>query len=218
MLAGGADGFSRVIYTGFSRLLSVAPEKCQPFSKNRKGMIPGEGAGMIFLESLESAQKRKAKIYAEITGYGLSCDANDMTEPSSVMIARAIQNSLMNSKVKFSDIDYINAHGTGTKVNDKIETEAYKMVFKGGLKNIPVSSIKSMLGHTMGASSALEFIACALALDTSQIPPTMNYEEYDPECDIFCVPNKSINKKIKIVINNSQAFGGNNCCVTLEKI
>ncbi|HQP11083.1 MAG TPA: beta-ketoacyl-[acyl-carrier-protein] synthase family protein, partial [Candidatus Omnitrophota bacterium] len=151
MVTGGADALSRVAFTGFFRLFTMAPEKCQPFDKNRKGMLVGEGAGMMVMESLEEAQKRNATIYAEILGGGLACDALHMTDPSIEGISKAIQKSLDNSCVSIADIDYINAHGTGTRGNDKAESLALNKVFGKRLQNIPISSIKSMLGHTMGA-------------------------------------------------------------------
>ena len=218
VLAGGADSFSRIAFTGFGRLFVIAPQMCQPFDKNRKGMIPGEGAGIVVLESLESAQRRHAHIYAEVLGCGFSCDAYHMTEPRFGGISKAIEKALISSKVDKENVDYISAHGTGTKENDKVECASLSQVFGKKLSNIPVSSIKSMLGHTMGAASALEAISCCLAIKNGEIPPTINFHERDPECDINCVPNKSIKKKIKIALNNSLAFGGNNACLVLKNI
>ena len=217
-LVGGADGFSRILFTGFSRLGAVAPQKCQPFDRNRQGMIPAEGAAILLLESHEHAIKRNAKIYAEILGSGLSSDAYHMTQPRSQGVAKAINKALKNSGIASNRIDYISAHGTGTVENDKAECEAYKEVFEDALKTIPVSSVKSMLGHTMGASSALESIVCCLAMKYGEIPPTINYQENDPECLINCVPNKSLRKKINIILNNSQAFGGSNVSIILSVI
>ena len=216
-LVGGVDSFSQMVHTGFSRLNVVAPERCQPFDKNRKGMIPAEGAGILFLESLEMAQKRQACIYAEILGYGMSCDAYDMTEPSVIGVTKVLQKALKNSKVDADQIDYISAHGTGTIENDAAECLAFNRVFGKRTSRIPVSSIKSMLGHTMGAASALGAIACCLAIKNDQIPPTINHEKDDPQCRIDCVPNKRRKKELKIVLNTSQAFGGNNACVVLVK-
>lgn len=214
-VVGGADSLSRITYTGFERLYSIAPERCQPFDLNRQGMIPGEGAGMLFIETLESAQKRNATIYAEVLGYGLSCDAQHMTNPDSQSVSRAMTKSLQLSELNPEDINYISAHGTGTLENDKAECEAIYRVFENAARRIPVSSIKSMLGHTMGAASALESIACCLALQHKEIPPTINFENSDPFCDIDCVPNKSRQANIKVALNCSQAFGGNNSCLAL---
>jgi 3-oxoacyl-[acyl-carrier-protein] synthase II len=194
----------------------VAPDICQPFDKNRKGMRVGEGAGMLVLETMESALKRKADIYAEVLGYGLSCDAKDMTAASVEGVSRCIEKALQASGIEDREVDYINAHGTGTPTNDKVECSAIKKAFKE-YKKIPVSSIKSMLGHTMGAAAAIEAIACCLTIKESTIPPTINYTTPDPDCDIDCVPNTSRKQRVEVVLNNSQAFGGNNACVVLRK-
>lgn len=218
MLAGGADALSRVAFTGFGRLFAMAPEKCQPFDKNRQGMMTGEGAAIVLLESLESAIKRGAKIYTEILGYGFSCNTQDLTLPSVEGIIKAVRHALINSHLKEDEVDYINAHGTGTLENDVAECRAIKTVFGKRCSRIPVSSIKSMLGHTMGAAAAFETIACCLAIDKGRIPPTINFEEKDPNCDIDCVPNKSRAHSIQIALNNSQAFGGSNACLALSDL
>ncbi|MFA5147085.1 MAG: beta-ketoacyl-[acyl-carrier-protein] synthase family protein [Candidatus Omnitrophota bacterium] len=217
MIAGGADPFSRITFTGFNRLYAMAPERCQPFDKNRKGMMIGEGAGVLLLELLEHALERKARIYAEVLGYGLSCDAHHMTAPSVDGVVHVMERAIKNSGIDKSKVDYISAHGTGTPANDKTECEAIKRVFGIRYKQIPTSSIKSMLGHTMGAASAIEAIACCLAIKESVIPPTINYETPDPECDIDCVPNKARKQAVRIALNNSLAFGGNNACLALQK-
>jgi len=217
IIAGGGDAFSRMAFIGFSRLYAMAPEKCQPFDKNRKGMIVGEGAGILILEELESAKKRGARIYAEILGYGLSCDAFHMTAPRAEGIVKAIAKAIKESRIKKEDVGYISAHGTGTPANDKSESWAIQKVFGKSVKKVPTSSIKSMLGHTMGAASAIEAITCCLALEKSVIPPTINYETPDPECPLDYIPNKARKKKIKIALNNSFAFGGNNACLVLKK-
>ena len=217
VLAGGADAFSKVAYVGFNRLYAMAPEKCQPFDKNRKGMMLGEGAAILVLESLVSAQKRKATIYAEVLGYGLSCDAHHMTQPSQEGVEKCFTKALKDADIGIEDVDYISVHGTGTQQNDKTEMGAIKKVFGERSKNIPVSSIKSMLGHTMGAAAAVEAAACCLTLRDNILPPTINYETSDPECDIDCVPNKSRKQKINIALNNACAFGGNNACIVLRK-
>ncbi|MCX5677796.1 MAG: beta-ketoacyl-[acyl-carrier-protein] synthase family protein [Candidatus Omnitrophica bacterium] len=218
MLAGGSDSFSRVAFTGFNRLFAVAPEKCQPFDRNRKGMMVGEGSGVLVLESLDSARKRRANIYAEVLGYALSCDAHHMTAPSVEGISRVMKKAIKNADIHSEDVDYISAHGTGTPANDKAECAAVKEVFGDGYKEVPVSSIKSMLGHTMGAASAIEAITCCLAIKEGSIPPTINYETSDPECDIDCVPNIAKKKTVRIALNNSLAFGGNDACLVLGKL
>ncbi|MCX5711032.1 MAG: beta-ketoacyl-[acyl-carrier-protein] synthase family protein [Candidatus Omnitrophica bacterium] len=217
MLAGGADAFSKIAFTGFNRLLAVAPDKCQPFDKSRKGMLVGEGAGVIVLEELEDALKRGAQIYAEILGYGLSCDAHHMTAPFGEGISEAINKALRASAIAPEDVGYLNAHGTGTPANDKEECLAIKKVFGQHAKTLPVSSIKSMLGHTMGAASAIEAIACCLSVKHDIIPPTINFETPDPDCDIDCVPNVSRKTKVDIALNSASAFGGNNACLVLKK-
>ena len=217
VLAGGADAFSKIAYIGFNRMFAVAPEKCQPFDKNRKGIIVGEGSGMVVVESLSGALKRNAPIYAEVLGYGLSCDANHMTAPSSDGIKEAIVKALQESGIKASEVDYYNAHGTGTPANDREESLAIKKVFGVNYKKLAVSSIKSMLGHTMGAASAIEVIACTLAIKHGIIPPTINYQTSDPDCDIDCVPNVARRHNVNIAVNSASAFGGNNACLVLKK-
>jgi len=217
MLAGGADSFSRITYTGFARLGAIAPEVCQPFDRNRKGMVPGEGAAMLLLELKERAIARGARIYCEIGGYGLSCDAHHMTaaHPQGEGATRAMNMALIKSGVSPSHVDYISAHGTGTPTNDRLETIAVKKTFGQLAYKIPISSIKSMLGHTMGAASAIEAAACALAITEGRIPPTMNWVSQDPECDLDYVPNVSRACEVRVAMNNAYAFGGNNSSLIL---
>jgi 3-oxoacyl-[acyl-carrier-protein] synthase II len=217
VLAGASDAFSRIEYTGFNQISAVAPEKCKPFDKNRKGMLPAEGAGILVLESYKNALERKALINAEIIGYGLSCDANHMTNPSVEGISKCMRKAIKETGVESKEIDYISAHGTGTIANDKAECSAIKDVFGSRYKKIPISSIKSMLGHTMGAASALEAIVCALAIKNDVIPPTINFETPDPECDIDCVPNQARKHIVNVALNNSYAFGGNNASLVLKE-
>ncbi len=216
MFAGGVDAFSQTAFAGFQLIYAMSPDVCRPFDKNRKGMLLGEGAGMLILESLESALKRNAPIYAEIAGYGLSCDAFHPAIIKQAGVRKVMEKTLKNSGLSITEVDYICAHGTGTAQNDKEESAAINSLFEG--RKIPVSSIKSMLGHTMGAASALESIACCLALKTGIIPPTTNFETPDSECDIDCVPNNPRNSNPKVILNNSYAFGGNNCCVAFRKL
>ncbi|MBN2484149.1 MAG: beta-ketoacyl-[acyl-carrier-protein] synthase family protein [Candidatus Omnitrophica bacterium] len=215
-IVGGAEALSRVAFQGFQRLYAMGLDVCTPFDKERKGMILGEGAGILILESLEHARARHAHMYAEVLGYGLSCDAHHMTIPKKEGVRKAMSKALINSGLSPKDIDYISAHGTGTQANDKNESAAINEVFEN--RRVPVSSIKSMLGHTMGAASAIESITCCMALEHQVVPPTMNYQTPDPECDIDCVPNKSRKMELTKVLNNGIAFGGNNCCVVLGKI
>jgi 3-oxoacyl-[acyl-carrier-protein] synthase II len=219
MLAGGADAFSRITYTGFSRLGAIAPERCQPFDRMRKGMVPGEGAAVLVLESEAVASVRGARIYAEVLGYGVSCDSHHMTaaHPQGDGAIRAMSAALRESGVSRDDIDYISAHGTGTPTNDRVESLAVRSLFGDRASSIPMSSIKSMIGHTMGAASAIEAAACSLALNTGWAPPTMNYEEPDPECDLDYIPNQARKIDPHVVLNNAYAFGGNNASLCLAR-
>jgi len=219
MLAGGADAFSRITYMGFARLGAIAKERCQPFDKNRKGMVPGEGAAVLVLEPADRAAARGAKIYAEVLGYGLSCDAHHMTaaHPEGQGAMRAMSNALRESSLTTDAVNYLSAHGTGTPTNDRIESIAVRSLFGARAPKVPMSSIKSMIGHTMGAASAIEAVACSLALSTGMIPPTINFEEPDPEFDLDYVPNQARRSNPRVVLNNAYAFGGNNASLCLAR-
>jgi 3-oxoacyl-[acyl-carrier-protein] synthase II len=219
MLAGGADAFSRITYTGFARLGAIATDTVRPFDKNRKGMIPGEGAGVLVLEPLERALARGARVYAEVAGYGLSCDAHHMTaaHPEGAGAARAMAQALAESGLRPEQVSYVSAHGTGTPTNDRLETIAVKRVFGEAAYRVPISSIKSMIGHTMGAASAIEAAVCALAVWEDVVPPTMNLEEADPECDLDYVANAPRRMRVESAMNNAYAFGGNNASLILTK-
>jgi 3-oxoacyl-[acyl-carrier-protein] synthase II len=218
-VAGGSDPISKIAFTGFNRLLATAKESCKPFDKNRDGMCVGEGSGMLLLESLTHAKQRGARIYAEVLGYGLGCDAFKMTipDPSGSGGILALTRALASAGVSPDAVDYISAHGTGTEENDKTETLIVKSVFGERAKSIPVSSIKSMIGHTMGAASAIEAAACVLMIDKGVILPTINYSEPDPECDLDYVPNTARNAAVRIAVSNAYAFGGNNSTLVLGK-
>ncbi|MET7905768.1 beta-ketoacyl-[acyl-carrier-protein] synthase family protein [Streptomyces sp. NPDC005336] len=215
-LCGGADALCRKTFTGFYRLGTIAPERCQPFDKDRKGILTGEGAGMLVLESLESALARGARIYAEVLGYGLNCDADHPVAPDQDSVARCMRLALDNARVKAEEVDFISAHGTGTRANDITEARAIRQVF-GDAAPPRTVSIKSMIGHSMGAAGALASIACALALTEGFIPPTINHVETDPECGLDCVPNQAVDADLRIVQNNGLAFGGNNAVVIFGK-
>ena len=217
MLAGGADAFSRITYTGFARLGAIAPERCQPFDRHRKGMIPGEGAAVLVLEPLAAALGRGARIYAEVAGYGLSCDAHHMTaaHPQGEGAVRAMRRALADAGVAPGEVSYISAHGTGTPTNDRLEAIAVARVFGDGAR-VPISSVKSMLGHTMGAASAIEAAVCALAVAGDEIPPTMGLEE--PEGDLDYVANASRRVAVEVAMNNAYAFGGNNASTIFRKV
>jgi 3-oxoacyl-[acyl-carrier-protein] synthase II len=218
VIAGGIDTFSRYAFTGFNRMFAVAPERCQPFDLNRRGTIVSEGAGILILESLDGALERGVLPYAEVAGYGVSCDANHMTIPTVDGISTAIRRTLADAAVSSDEIDYISAHGTGTKANDWAECAAIINVFGKRSGSVPVSSIKSMLGHTMGAASALEAIACSLVIQDNRIPPTINFKTPDPACPVDCVANSARDSRVDVVLNNSFAFGGNNICTVLKRI
>lgn len=212
---GGADAMCRKTFSGFYRLGTIAHERCQPFDVDRGGILTGEGAGVLLLESLTSALARGARIYAEVLGYGLNCDAYHQVAPNQASVAQAMALALDNAGVKPDQVDLISAHGTGTKANDVTEARAIREVF--GARPPRTVSIKSMIGHTMGAASALAAIGCALAITNRFIPPTINHVTTDPECDVDCVPNQAVEADLKVVQNNGLAFGGNNAVVLLGR-
>ncbi len=227
MLAGGTESF--LTYGGFRswealRVLAMEdPEdlskSCKPFSKNRTGLVLGEGAAMVVLEEMERAISRGASIYAELVGYGSTADAVHMTKPSSEGQARAMSEALKDARITPEEVDYINAHGTATQWNDLLETQAIKKVFGHYAYKVPVSSTKSMHGHTMGAAGAIEFIVSLLAIKNQAIPPTTNLDLPDPECDLDYVPNvgrKGV--KVNTVMSNSFAFGGTNAVLIARKV
>ncbi len=219
MFAGGYDPMNHIAYGGFDRLRGMSPKYCQPFDRNRKGMVVGEGAGVVLLEDKQHALRRKAMIYAELLGYGLASDAYNaaIPDPKGRAGIFAIKMALKMSKVSPEEIDYINAHGTGTVSNDRMESEVIKYIFKDRADKIPVSSIKSMLGHCMGAASGIEACAAALIIQRDIIPPNINYYEPDPFCNLNIVANKAIRKKVNIMISNSFAFGGNAAVIVAAK-
>ncbi|MFE9644237.1 beta-ketoacyl-[acyl-carrier-protein] synthase family protein [Streptomyces sp. NPDC006365] len=212
---GGADAMCRKTFTGFYRLGTIAPDRCQPFDADRKGILTGEGAGVLVLERLDSALARGAHIYAEVLGYGLNCDAYHQVAPNRASVARVMERALENSGVKPEQVDLISAHGTGTKANDVTEVGAIRQVF--GDAPPRTVSVKSMLGHSMGAASALGAIGCALAIDNRFVPPTINHVTTDPECPVDCVPNEAVEADLRVVQNNGLAFGGNNAVLLLGR-
>ncbi len=214
MLAGGADTFSRKTFTGFNRLGATAPELCMPFEQDRKGMVVSEGAGIVVMESLEHALERKATIYAEVVGYGVSCDAYHMTIPSEEGFAMAMQNALDDAGLNASDIDLIAAHGTGTQANDMTESKVINRIY--GTKTA-VTANKSVLGHTMGAASALNVITIVLAMRKGIMPKISNVRAIDPSCKINVLTENKQNR-IKYGQANGFAFGGNNGVVILKNV
>jgi nodulation protein E len=196
----------------------VAPDTCRPFSKNRAGLILGEGAAMLVLETLEQARARGAKIYAELAGFGMSADAHHLTNPLPEGAARAMSDALYDAGLSREQINYVNAHGTGTPVNDSTETRALRQVFASHADNVAVSSTKSMHGHTLGAAGALEAAATVLALRGDFIPPTANFLERDPACDLDVVPNEARAAQIEAALSNSFAFGGLNAVLAFRRV
>lgn len=218
-IVGGVDGFCNLTWAGFNSLRNISPKEPRPFSKDRQGMIIGEGSGVLILENEEDAIKRGAKIYGEVKGWGASADAYHITGPKSEgdTIALAIKNAIKNAKLDVDDINYIAAHGTGTLANDSTETNAIKNVFNEKAYSIPISSIKSMIGHTMGAAGIHQAIAVIGMMRDKMIYPTINYSIQDPKCDLNYVPNSAIEANIENAISNSFGFGGNNSVLVLSK-
>ncbi|MCK2236910.1 MULTISPECIES: beta-ketoacyl-[acyl-carrier-protein] synthase family protein [unclassified Crossiella] len=212
-LCGGADAMCRLTFTSFYRLGTISPDVCRPFDADRQGILTGEGAAVLLLEPWESAVARGARIYAELLGYGLSCDAYHQVAPERAGIALGMTRALANAGIAPAQVDLISAHGTGTKANDVTETAAIREVF--GEHPPRTVSLKSMLGHTMGAATALSVAACALAITEGFIPPTINHRVTDPECPIDCVPNTAVPARLRVVQSNGLAFGGNNAIVLL---
>jgi 3-oxoacyl-[acyl-carrier-protein] synthase II len=219
VLAGAADPFSMLAFTGFNRLGAVSPDAVRPFDKDANGMMVSEGAGMIVMEPLSGALRRKARIYAEIVGYGITCDANHITAPHPDGVVRAMKLALERAEVIPSAIDCVIAHGTGTQLNDKAEIAALAEVFGDQTGEIPVTSIKSMIGHTMGSASAIEAITNALIVSNDIIPPTINFEKSHPEMNskIRIVGNRRLKRRINYGMNNALAFGGINSSIIMKK-
>ena len=226
MVCGGAEGgITPLVLSGFSNMKALSKNNenpqnaCKPFDKNRDGFIMSEGSAMLVLESLDNAKKRGATILAEIIGYGITNDAYHITQPHNEGLGAtsAINLALKDGGINKDEVNYINAHGTSTYYNDMIETKAIKQVFGSDAKNLSVSSTKSMTGHMLGATGAIEAITCIYVMNSGIIPPTINYETPDPECDLNYVPNKSIESKVDITISNSFGFGGHNSVLALKK-
>lgn len=217
-ITGGSEApFSFGILKAWEALRVVSPDTCRPFSKDRTGMVLGEGAAMVVLEPLEAARARGASIHAEIIGFGMSSDASHITQPSADGAARAMRATLCDAGIAPEQIGYINAHGTGTRANDVTETTAIRAVFGAHAGHLAVSSTKSMHGHALGAAGALEALAAILALRDGFLPPTANYNEPDPECDLDVVPNRARPAEIECALSNSFAFGGLNAVLAFRR-
>jgi 3-oxoacyl-[acyl-carrier-protein] synthase II len=219
VITGGSDVLARLTYGGFNSLRSVDPDPCRPFDRRRKGLSIGEAAGILVFEEEERARRRGAPIVAEFRGYGVTSDAYHMTapDPSGAAGARTIMAALANAGVAPGDVDYINAHGTATPQNDSAETAALKVALGDRARQIPVSSIKSMIGHCLCASGAIEAVATALTVRDGKVPPTIHYETPDPACDLDYVPNEARDLPVRVALSNSFAFGGNSSVVVLAR-
>ncbi len=226
MVCGGAEAsITPLGVAGFASAKALSfrnesPETAsRPFDAERDGFVIGEGSGILILETLENAKKRGARIYAEIVGYGTTCDAHHITAPApgGKGGAEAIKLAIEDANLNFDEIDYINAHGTSTSANDSNETAAIKSIFKDRSYLIPVSSTKSMTGHLLGGSGGIEAVACILSLTHNFVPPTINYVNPDPDCDLDYVPNTARDTDIKVALSNSFGFGGHNVCLAFSK-
>jgi 3-oxoacyl-[acyl-carrier-protein] synthase II len=226
MLAGGAEAtIAPMAVAGFCAMKALSTRNdeparaSRPFDRERDGFVIGEGAGVVVLESLARAQARNAHIYAEVAGYGISADAYHITnpDPQGKSVGRAIRGALDDAGIQETDIDYINAHGTSTPIGDRAESNAIKQVFGDHAFKLSISSTKSMTGHTLGAAGALESIATILAVQNDLVPPTINYEHPDPECDLDYTPNLAARKPIRYAVNNSFGFGGQNGILIFKK-
>ena len=195
----------------------VSPDTCRPFAKDRSGMILGEGAAMFVMEELERAQARGARIYAEVAGFGMSADAHHLTMPLASGAAKAMRGALEDANLRPEQVGYVNAHGTATQANDPMESEAIRMVFGDHTDNLPVSSTKSMHGHTLGAAGAIEGAATVLGLHKGMLPPNANFTEPDPECNINVIANEALEAEPEAAISNSFAFGGLNAVVAFKR-
>ena len=218
VVTGAAEMLQELQYSGFVRLAAMAQSRCQPFDLNRQGLILGEGAGILVLESEAHAVRRNASsLLAEVGGHGMTCDAYHITRPhpDAAGSIGAMRQAIARSGIEPGKIDFVNAHGTGTKHNDAAESKVMHEVF--GERRVPISSMKSMLGHTMGAASALEAIGCIMTIERGVYPPTIGYETPDPECDVDVVANEARKGPGDIVLNNSLAFGGYNSVTCLAK-
>jgi len=216
-ITGATEIIEKLQYAGFARLGAMAPEMVQPFDLNRRGLLVGEGAGMMVLESEEHLVRRGGTPLAEVGGYGLACDAHHITRPhpEGEGSAQAMRQAITSSRISPDDVSFINAHGTGTRANDLVEAQVINGIFGG--RRVPVSSNKSMLGHCMGAASAIEAVACIRTIQTGILPPTINMEEQDPECDIDVVIGEAREQRVDVVLNNALAFGGYDAVLALAR-
>ena len=217
-VAGGAEAcIAFGTMKGWEALRVLAPDTCRPFSRDRKGLVIGEGAAVLVLESLEHARRRSAAILGEIVGFGMSADAGDLLSPDAHGMRRAIDGALADGSLSPSDIQYVNAHGTGTAANDATEVAALRAAFGAHAGKLVMSSNKSMLGHALGAAGALELVATLMSMREAAVPPTINYLGPDPACDLDCVPNEARSMRIDAALSNSFAFGGLNAVLAVRR-
>jgi 3-oxoacyl-[acyl-carrier-protein] synthase II len=216
-VVGGAETLNLIGFASFVRLGAMAPDACRPFDKNRRGLMYSEGAASLVLETLASARRRGARIHAELAGHGLSCDASHITAPHGRGMALAMNAALRSAGLGPEQVDYVGAHGTGTPANDSSESRAILSVLGDRGRKVPVSSIKSMIGHTHGAANLHHAIAAVLAIRDGVVPPTINHETPDPECEVDCVPNTAREVKVDVALINGAGFGGNNGCLALRR-
>lgn len=226
MLAGGTEScITPLGFGGFDAMKALSTHNdnpaaaSRPFDRTRNGFVMAEGCGILILESLDHAQKRNAPIYAELMGYGMTSDASHITapDPTGDGAARCMIHAMKDAEIKPSDVDYINAHGTSTPLNDRVETLAIKKAFGEDIaKKLKISSTKSMMGHSLGAAGAIEAVVCVKTIKEGIIPPTANYKTPDPECDLNYVPNQAIRQPVRVALSNSLGFGGHNACVAFK--
>jgi 3-oxoacyl-[acyl-carrier-protein] synthase II len=220
VLAGGTDGLARLTFSGFNALRVMDPDACRPFDRGRAGMNIGEGAAVLVLEEMEAARRRGARIYAEVAGHSLTCEAFHPTspEPDGRAIAATIARALADAKIPASDVRHVNAHGTATAHNDRAEARGIRMVFGEAGRSLPVTSVKSMVGHTLGASGGIEAAVAALTVYHGVIPPTIHHTETDPECEVEVVANEAREMPVACTVSTSLAFGGNDAAVVLRAV
>jgi 3-oxoacyl-[acyl-carrier-protein] synthase II len=220
MVAGGSDFLTRLTFSGFNALRVMDTSSCRPFDRDRAGMNIGEGASMLLLEDYDRARRRGARIYAEVAGHGLTCEAFHLTspEPDGSAIATTMRRAMADAAVAVDRIDHVNAHGTATPHNDRAEARGIRQVFGDRARRLPVTSVKSMLGHTLGAAGGLEAAITALTIFHGVIPPTINHADTDPECDVDVVANDAREAKITCALSTSLAFGGNDAALVLRAV
>jgi nodulation protein E len=218
-VAGGSEAcLTHGCLKGWQALHVLSDDRCRPFSRGRRGLVLGEGAAMFVLEEFEAARRRGADILAELVGFGMSSDAGSITAPDAGGMARAIRASLNDAKLDADEVDHVNAHGTGTQANDATECAAFAQIFGDRLSEIPVTASKSVLGHALGASGALELAMAVMTLRHAIVPPTANHAEPDPACPIDCVPNSARDARVRTVLSTSFAFGGLNAALVARHV